>query len=106
MQFYSLTTGEKYFDIGKPKDLFVFLFIHYERVHLWLTSSSSTVAFVTVIEEMGRENGTVVSQVQRIVQEVTVALFNEHMEDTTSAPKSSEFSRSSVLIQYPESQVI
>lgn len=98
MQFYSLTTGEKYFDIGKPEDLFVFLFFHYERVHLWLSGSSSTVAFVTVIEEVGRKNSAVVSQVERIVQEVTVALFNEHMEDTSSAPRSSEFSRSSILI--------
>lgn len=40
----------------------------------------------------------VVCQVDRGGGGVTLALVNEHMEDITSAPKSSEFSRSSILI--------
>lgn len=46
MQFQNLTTGEKYLDIGKPMDLFVFLFFHGQRVHFWLTGPASTMAFV------------------------------------------------------------
>ena len=98
VQFYSLTTGVKYFDIGKPMDLSVFFKIfpwwdgsflaHWSLQHHGIHCSS--------LKE--RQGKMVQLRAKRVIREVTVTLFNEHMEDTASAPKLSEFSRSWTLI--------
>lgn len=79
-------------------DLFVFVFFNGERVHSWLNCPSNSVAFVAAHRrrDEGKWHNCVPSREGS--WRVTVALFNEHMEDTTSDPKSSEFSRSSILI--------
>lgn len=54
-------------DVGKPMDLFVFLFFHGERVHSWLTAHwSPSMMALQLTEGEVRENGTVVCQIKRV----------------------------------------